>query len=46
MNWCCETVRMNVPPGKRRGSNSVLEQYVAGLEARGRLEGRLYPQSE
>ncbi len=46
MNWCCETVQMNVPPGNHRGLNSVLEQYVAGFEARGRPEGRSYPQAE
>jgi hypothetical protein len=46
MNWCCETVQMNVPPGNRRGLNSVLEQYVAGFEARGRPDGRSYPQAE
>jgi len=48
MNWCCETVKMDVPPGNRRGLNPrrTFEQYVAGFEARGRPEGRSYPQSE
>ena len=46
MNWCCETVKMSVPPGNRRTLNSVLKQYVAGFEARGRSGGRPYPRSE
>jgi hypothetical protein len=30
MNFCRETVEMDVIPGNRRELDSVLEQYVAG----------------
>jgi hypothetical protein len=30
MNWRRKTVKIIVPPGNRRGLDSVLEQYVAG----------------
>ena len=46
MNCCRETVEMAVPPGNRRGLDSVLEQHVAGSDARGRPEGRSYPSSQ
>ena len=42
MNYSRETVKMAVPPGNRT-IRGVLEQYVAGLEDRGRQEGRPYP---
>jgi hypothetical protein len=42
MNWCPETAEMAVPPGNRRVLDSVLEQYVAGSDTRGRPEGRSY----
>ena len=35
-----------VSPGNRRGLDSVLEQYVAGSDTRGRPEGRSYPRSQ
>jgi hypothetical protein len=40
MNCCRETVEMAVIPGNRRELDSVLAQYVAGSETRGRPEGR------
>jgi hypothetical protein len=40
MNFCRETVEMDVIPGNRRELDSVLEQYVAGSDTRGRPEGR------
>ncbi|MBT8406344.1 MAG: hypothetical protein KJP05_02720, partial [Deltaproteobacteria bacterium] len=46
MNCCRETVEMAVPPGNRRESDSVLEQYVAGSDTRGHPEGRSYPRSQ
>jgi len=36
----------NRPAVPRDWFRGVLEQYVAGFEARGRPEGRSYPQSE
>jgi hypothetical protein len=42
MNCCRETIKMGVPPGNRRVLDSVLEQYVAGSDTRGRQEGRPY----
>ena len=41
-----ETVEKSVPPGNRRGLDSVLDQYVAGSDARGRPEERSYPWSQ
>ncbi len=52
MNCCRETVEMAVPPGNRPAATAgswmrgVLEQYVAGSNSRGRLEGRSYPRSQ
>jgi hypothetical protein len=46
MNCCRETWKMGVPPGNRRVLDSVLEQYVAGSDTRGRPEGRPYPWSQ
>jgi hypothetical protein len=37
---------MGVPPGNRRVLLSVPERYVAGIDTRGRLEGRPYPWSQ
>ena len=46
MNCRRETVKMIVPPGNRRGLDSLLKQYVAGSDTRGRVEGRSYPRSK
>jgi hypothetical protein len=46
MNCRHETVEKSVPPGYRRGLDSVIEQYVAGSDTRGRPEGRSYPRSQ
>jgi hypothetical protein len=51
MNYCRETMKMGVPLGNRptvprdwfRG---VTERYVAGVDTRGRPEGRSYPGSQ
>ena len=46
MNYCRETTKMGVPPGNRPAlprdwSRGVPERYVAGVDTRGRQEGRL-----
>jgi hypothetical protein len=42
-----ETVKMGVPQATAGArTRVVLEQYVAGFEHRGRLEGRPYPLSQ
>ena len=51
MNCCCETMKMDVPPGNRPAVprdwfRGVPEWYVAGADARGRQEGRPYPWSQ
>jgi hypothetical protein len=46
MNCCRETTKMGVPPGNSSrgtaGLVSVPERYVAGVDTRGRPEGRPY----
>ncbi len=51
MNCCRETAKMGVPPGNRPAaprdwSRGVPERYVAGVDIRGRREGRPYPWSQ
>jgi hypothetical protein len=51
MNCRRETVEKGVPPGNRPAASrdwirGVLEQYVAGSDARGRPEGHPYPRSQ
>ena len=46
MNCRRETVEKDVPPGNRRGLDSVFELYVAGSDTRGRPEGQSYPRSQ
>ncbi|MEE9526090.1 MAG: hypothetical protein V3W07_00355 [Syntrophobacteria bacterium] len=48
MNRCRETMKMGVPPGNRPAVprdwfRGVPERYVAGVNTRGRQEGRPYP---
>jgi len=47
MNYCCETAKMGVPPDNRPAvprdwCRGVPEGYVAGIDTRGRQEGRPY----
>ena len=51
MNCCRETTKMGVPPGNRPAvprdwTRGVPERYVAGVDTRGRQEGRPYPWSQ
>ena len=51
MNFCRETAKMVVPQGNRPAVprdwfRGVPERYVAGIDTRGRLEGRPYPWSQ